>query len=537
MSKLLRFLFGIIAGLSFFGCAIQVPPGGGDKDIAPPVIEKMIPENYSTGFTGHDIVIRFDEFIVLKDIQSQLLVSPPLANPPETKVRKKTLFIHFEDTLREHSTYTFNFGNAIVDNNEGNVLENFQYVLSTGDVIDSLEIKGKAEFAFDHKTEKGILVMLYRQEDDSVVFRERPLYFAKTNDAGIFHVKNIAPGSYKVFALKYTGTDYQYSSTGESIAFPDSLVPAGSDDVRLYLFSEKPKFQLTRSYSEFAGKAVIAANGALDTVPIAWLSDTAKLNIHAMLYSVKKDTLTIWYKNIVADTLQFALKQGLKTDTITLRLFKFEGKQNPRQPFKLTADIAVSMVQPQDLNLPLNILFNHPVKVMDSSAIRLMTDSLQVNPLNISFADTIQRQLILGTEWKEGKSYHLFIPAGAIEDLYGLKNDTILLDFRTREIVDYGTVAVHYTGNPGAAPDILQLIDAKDQVIREAVVEADSVLEFNYLLPGSYRLKSIADENRNGIWDTGNYLKKIQPEVVRYYPEAIMVRANWDVDVKWNTGN
>ena len=534
MSKAFRSFLVLSVLLCLFSCAIQVAPGGGDKDVKPPVIEKMIPENYSTGFNGHDFSIRFDEFIQLKDIQTQLIVSPPLANQPETKVRKKTLFVHFDDTLREHSTYTFNFGNAILDNNEGNVLENFQYVVSTGENIDSLQINGKVANAFDGKTEKGILVMLYSAADDSIPYKERPFYFGKTNDAGEFSIKNISSGSYKIFALKTAGNDYQYKAAGESIAFSDSMVAAGTRSPDLQLFTEQPKFQILRSYSEYAGKAVIVGSGALDTVAMNWITDTVKLGIYALSYSKNKDSLSIWYKNLVADSLQLSTNLNNKTDTLSIRLFRFEGKQNIKNPFVFSSDIAVSMIQPQELHLPFRIQFNHPVKQVDFSKIIFQTDSQQVSPLSMSFADSIHRQLDFRTVWKEVKSYHLFIPPGTIEDIFGLKNDSLLLDFRTRELTDYGTVAIQFSGINDGSSRVLQLVDEKDQLFREAILSKDSLVQFQNLLPGSYRLKLISDGNKNGKWDTGNYLKKVQPEEVRYYPDLITVRANWDVDVKWN---
>lgn len=536
MSRIVRFSFFICIAFCLFSCAIQVAPGGGDKDLAPPVIEKMIPENHTTGFKGHDLVIRFDEFIQLKDIQTQLIVSPPLAYQPETKVRKKTLFIHFDDTLREHTTYTFNFGNSIIDNNEGNVLENFQYVFSTGDVIDSLEISGKVDFAFDLKTEKGILVMLYSSPEDSVPYKERPLYFAKTNELGEFHVKNIAPGKYRIFALKTGGTDYQYTNGDESIGFLDTLVEAGQSKVNLHLFSEQREFQITRSYSEFAGKVVVIANGALDTLPFKWITDTSKLAIHALSYSEKRDTLNIWYTNLKADSLQISYTIKEKTDTSTLRLFKFEGKQNLRQPFALTVDPSSSLIQAQDLHLPFSLVFNHPIKNVEYSKIRFMADSQQVEPLRIEFGDSIHRILNFFCNWKEAKSYHLFIPSGSIEDIYGLKNDTILFDTRTHELTDYGTLAVLFSRENASDQYILQLLDAKDNVVRESVLKSDSLVQFLNLLPGSYRMKLIRDENKSGKWDAGNYLKHVQAEEVDFYKEAIMVRANWDVELKWSIG-
>src|SRR5688572_15927279 len=176
--RLLLFLFAWMLLAS--SCAIQVAPTGGEKDTIPPVVRKMDPENFSTNFQGQDIAMEFDEYIVLKDLPSQLVVSPPLRHAVETKVKKKTLEFHLQDTLLPNTTYTMNFGSAITDLHEENAIDDFQYVFSTGDIIDSLKISGTVENAFDKKTEKGIYVMLYRSTADSAPVKSLPDYFAKT---------------------------------------------------------------------------------------------------------------------------------------------------------------------------------------------------------------------------------------------------------------------------------------------------------------------------------------------------------------------
>ena len=172
-------------------CAIQVAPGGGEKDVKPPELISSQPENFSTNFSGHDIVLNFDEYIALNDIGSQLIISPLLNNTPQIKIRKKSLLIHFNDTLLANTTYTLNFGLGIMDNNEGNKLQNFHYVFSTGSIIDSNFISGKIINAFDRKIGKGNLALLYKTNNDSLPYLERPVYFARTNDSGDYRIVNI----------------------------------------------------------------------------------------------------------------------------------------------------------------------------------------------------------------------------------------------------------------------------------------------------------------------------------------------------------
>ncbi|MEK6616765.1 MAG: Ig-like domain-containing protein, partial [Bacteroidota bacterium] len=142
-------------------CAQIVNPNGGPKDVSPPHAVKYIPDSAKTNFSTKNIVIVFDEYIQLNDLQKQLVISPPMNIQPEIKVKGKSLLIELKDTLRKNTTYTFNFGNSIRDFTEANALEDFQYVFSTGSFIDSLKLSGAVKNAFDLKTEKGILVMLY----------------------------------------------------------------------------------------------------------------------------------------------------------------------------------------------------------------------------------------------------------------------------------------------------------------------------------------------------------------------------------------
>ncbi|MEO8149824.1 MAG: Ig-like domain-containing domain, partial [Bacteroidia bacterium] len=178
-------------------CAIRQQPSGGSKDLVPPKILHSLPENYTTNFIAKEIRIDFDEFIDLKELNKQLVISPLMKNDPEVSVKGKSLIIKLPDSLRQNTTYTLNFGNAIVDTHESNALDDFQYVFSTGPVLDSLQVNGEVKFAENLKTEKGIVVMLYNNLSDTVVYNTLPDYFAKTDSSGKFLIKNLRPDTYK----------------------------------------------------------------------------------------------------------------------------------------------------------------------------------------------------------------------------------------------------------------------------------------------------------------------------------------------------
>ncbi len=521
--------FGVL--FLFLGsCAIQVAPGGGPKDINPPQLISSQPENFSNYFQGNNIRLNFDEFITLNDISSQLIVSPPLKYIPEIKIRDKSLLIHIRDTLIENTTYTINFGQGISDNNEGNKLENFQYVFSTGPIVDSMKIQGKIENAFDRKPEKGVLALVYRDTFDSLPYLERPLYFSKSNDAGEFLINNISHGFYKLIALKEKDANYLYLHGEELIGFQDSLIHANSENINIRIFKEIPDLRFLRAYSEFPGKAVVVFNSPADTIKLKWLTDTTGLEVYSINFSKNNDTLSIWYKNTSSDTLSFQFDHITLKDTVTIRLFKNTEEIKGRK--KISASIISLNPEAtlQHLFLPFYLQCNRPMAFADFDKIIFLEDSFIVKP-HFKFTDNLRMQLNLEFKWKSNSKYFLFIPPGTFTDIFGIKNDSLQFTFITHGEEDYGSLKINFQRS-GDYPYILQLVnESGSDIYREVKCNTDSTIELSYLDPRVYKIKLIKDSNGNGKWDTGNYLIHIQPEEIEFYPEGITIRANWDVEI------
>lgn len=511
-------------------CAIRVDPSGGEKDVLPPEVIKTVPENYSVNTSPKDIVLTFDEFVQLKDINTQLVVSPLLKYPPESKIKKKSVYIHLQDTLEENTTYTFNFGNSITDNNEGNVLENYQFVFSTGNVVDSLKISGKIEYAFDHKKEKNILAMIYKADEDSLPFKQRPNYFAKTNESGEFKINNIGPGNYKFIALEDKNGNFLYSPGEEHIGFAGSRIVAGDEKVSVRLYKEPLPLHLTKSVSLSPGKVLLVFSAAADTVQLNFLSDTAKLNIFSREFSFQKDSLTILYKNTEEDSLSFSYFNGKKMDTVDVRLFRQNTQITGRAKFALAFN-AADPTSEHHFYLPYKVMSNHPLVTLQDSAFVLKKDSVIQSDFKVIFSDSLKSSFIIDAKWIEKSNYELFIPPGAALDIFGLKNDSTKLEWSIRPETYYGTMMLKLTAV--SENIVVQLLDDNELVIRQSYVSGDTAIQYSYLDPKLYRIRIIEDTNGNKVWDSGNLLKKIQPETTTYYPEKITVRSNWDVDVKW----
>ena len=525
-----RIIYFCIISILFESCAIQVPPDGGKKDLEPPHLLSSEPANYSNLFKGHDLQLNFDEFISLNEIGSQLIVSPLLKYPPVLKIRKKSLLIHFQDTLLENTTYTMNFGQGIADNNEGNKLENFQFVFSTGTIIDSLDVQGSIETAFSHKKSKDVLALLYRSTKDSIPFLEKPLYFSRTNDSGQFRISNISPGYYKLIGLKEADGNYLYSPGEELIGFPDTLINANSENVNLEIFNEVNKLRLLKAYSEFPGKAVVVFNAPADTVKIKLLTDPAKLNIYAYSFSKENDTINIWYKNNFADSLSFHFDNYSLNDTITIRLFKLTEENKGRKRAGMTILPGSTQTILQHLHLPHYLQITRPIDTSSFDKIVFYEDSLLIKA-QYEFTDSLNMQLNVNHKWKGKSKYSIFIPSGTFTDIYGIKNDTIQFTFDAHGEADYGSIKIIFKKSD-TIPYLLQLVDDSGSLIFHQVsILQDTIFQLNFLDPRVYKIKLIRDENGNGKWDTGNYIKHVQPEQIEFYPDGITVRANWDVDV------
>jgi len=561
--KILVFLFLISS------CAQIVAPGGGKKDITPPRVVKYAPDSAQLNFKSRSIEITFDEFIHLQDLNNQLIVSPPLQNVPDINVKNKKVLIEFnkKDSLKPNTTYCISFGNAIQDLDENNPIDNFRYIFSTGTYIDSLTVKGKVENAFDHKTEKGILVMLYSDLRDSVVYKKLPEYFSKTKEDGSFQINNIRKGKYKIVALKDGNANYKYDGETETIGFSDALVdPSEKKSIAIELFQEPPKkVFLKKHFHNSYGKIVLIFNQGSDSIKVTNLNKDLKGVQELFDYSKNRDTLTYWIANYQKDSIKLQVNNGNKIlDTVVFKMIKKEDALNSkRSPLKLSVVSSPKGNMNFDLNASIGFVFSQPVSsIQKNQKLQFKEDSIpfktkrspclyKIKPEQIQFGyiDSAREYedinnpgtFIASFEFKkfqlkENTNYHLFIPPGIFTDIFGLTNDTIKIDIKTREEKFYGTMKLKVNIPETKENYIVQLLDEKENVVRENSIKKTETINYEYLYPQKYKLKIIIDENNNGKWDTGNYLKNIQAEKVIYNSELITVRSNWDLDLDWIVG-
>jgi hypothetical protein len=509
-------------------CASVVAPTGGKKDETPPKLKVVVPPEQTVNFNSEKVVFTFDEYIQLLDKDKQLVISPIIEPAPTFEVKGKKLTITFKKKLKENTTYTINFGNAVADLHESNPLAGFRYVFSTGTYVDTLFVKGNVVFAENLKSEKGILVMLYTLDDDSLPYNNPPAYFTRTDESGNFSIKNIGQGPYKIFALKDADNNYKFNQSDEWIAFDKTPVSGGdSTPVNLRMFKEADKkvyVKESKTINAFAFSVLMNRPvGVLNIKPL----QTAD-NIKFINRSKTNDTLIVWLKDSISDTLSYKLSsENNWTDTLTISKPPKALRGHLKQTISLLS--STNIYPGNDVLLKTTI----PVASVNKEKVLLMRDSTTAQPFEIAFSDSASSNITIKAGTIEKSNWNLTLLPGAVTDIYGNKNDTTKLNFHTNAFTDYGSVKIKVDGLSGSNY-ILQVVDEKDMVISEKYIGGNGSYLFERMLPSKCKIRIINDADGNKTFTTGNYLLKQLPELVYYYKETLTLRANWDIEINWN---
>jgi uncharacterized protein (DUF2141 family)/predicted small lipoprotein YifL len=526
-------LFIMLMILALAQCGKRGTLTGGEKDITPPKLLWAEPENMTVNFKEKKIRLYFDEYIKLKDVQKQLIVSPPLKyNPLITPQGSASKFIDItiKDTLKENTTYTLNFGQSITDNNEGNPNSFLSYVFSTGSYIDSLSVSGAVRDAFNKKVDQFVSVMLYELDStytDSTIYKRPPNYITNTLDsATTFKLSYLKEGKYALFALKDEGKNNLLDQKVDKIAFVTDTITLPTDTTYLLtLFKEIPDYRAAVPSYAAQNKIMFGYQGEAKHMviePLTKLPDSIKTKV---LKETGKDTLNYWFIPFETDSIVFEVtnEKWKVKDTFTVK------------SRKLASDSLV-LTPNQKGNLafeePFYVGANIPIIQIDSSKIALMNkDSIPVK--FISKLDSVENRVTLDFDLEPNEKYTMDILPGAIVDFFGNANDTIAYRLSTNGYADYGNLGLKLVGNP-TYPLIVQLTDESGKTKREIYATEPKDFQFNNLKPSKYMIRVIYDTNSNGKWDTGSYLQKIGPEKVIYYPSIIEVRANWELVESFN---
>lgn len=511
------------------GCAKRGSITGGLKDTLAPVLKMSSPKNFNTNFKGRAIKLVFDENIKLQNINKQLVISPPMKYEPIISPQTASKFINIKiiDTLQENTTYSFNFGQSIADNNEGNPYNQFKYVFSTGNYIDSLALGGRIKDALEKEAESFISVMLYEINDsfkDSIIYTNPPRYITNTLDSlKTFRLENLKAGKYLLVALKDKNNNNKFNPKEEKIGFIKEYITIPNDTVfELELFQEINPFKSFKPTQVSGNRLFLGYEGEMAAAkhkPEITLKNKGEILPSIVTRLPKKDSLQIWYKPIKTDSLTVAVNKdkysanyllkikNQKKDSLTFNAIT-PGILNFRDRFAIESSI------------PLTNLDNSKIKLInkDSTAVAFTTEY-----------DTFNQKLFIDFKTVPVEKYTFTILPGALTDFYGNTNDTLSYNIQTKELEDYGNLKVKLE-NVKQFPVIVELTDAKGDVVASEYTENNPIINFNLLNPAIYSLRIIYDENKNKTYDPGNYLEKRYSEQVVYFSKEIDIRSNWDIE-------
>ena len=527
MFKNSAILICILLALSLTNCAKRGTITGGLKDTLAPNLRISFPENFNTQFKGDEIKLVFDEYIKLTNLSKQLIISPPMEREPLILPTTATKFltIKLKDTLKPNTTYSFNFGQSIADNNEGNALNQFKYVFSTGDYIDSLSLSGKVRDAYEKEADAFISVMLYDIDDkfnDSVVYKKSPRYITNTLDSlKTFKLENLKAGKYLLVAMKDQNSNNKFNPKEDKIGFLKQVITVPSDTAyTVDLFKETLDLKTFKPTQSSGNKLLLGYNGkqSFKANPPKVTITSNKLVVPSIVTQMpEKDSLQVWYKPLKADTLavnvmrdnykeEYIIRvKDQKKDSLDIKALQ-NGVLNFRDRFTLEAST--------------------PLVKFDKSKIQILSKDSTAVAFTTEY-DDFNQKFYLDFKKEVLEQYRISFLPGALTDFFEQANDSLNYNLTTKTAADYANLRIQLQ-NVKRFPVIVQLTNSKGDVIASEYSEEKTTVDFNLVEPTVLTLRLIYDDNKNGIYDTGSYLQKRYSEEVIYSSKEINIHANFD---------
>lgn len=531
--KKVVFLF---LSLLLVSCARVGSPVGGERDTLAP---QVIGSNIDTSRVNvprdiRELRIDFDEYITLKDINRQLIISPPLRKMTKiipSGVANKYLLIKWDDTLQANTTYNFNFGNAIQDNNEGNPLRYYNFAFSTGEKIDDLYISGEVKDLFAEEIssseEKDLVVGLYA-EKDSMDYRQKPYYITKADPDGYFELNYLSPGTYRVLAFEDTNSNSVYDPGKEKVAFLKNSVTLDKSisglDLTLYPSRKAVKYV---EMKEAPGGILMTFEGNPQTVKVLSLNE--KLKDYKVTHKPKSDSVQIWFnaeqQNVGisgSENLRFSYDDGLKQDTVSL-FYRYNTKN------ELTlANNRGNLLPPEDR---FTVSANYIVENIQPEKWTLVSDSLS-QPFTARINENNRFEVQIQSEFKEGKKYSLTIPRESLSSFYTTLPKSYRFDFEADKTENYGSLT--FTLENAPEQNFWFQLLADNNRLAYSTFGKGSAFTFKSLKPGRYKVRILVDNNENGIWDSADLLSQEFAEDVFVFSKTIEVRPLWEIRENWN---
>lgn len=526
----------LILNLIFFSCARVGSPVGGAKDTIPP---KVLRTNIDSSRVNvprdiKELRIDFDEYIALKDINKQLIISPPLKKMTKilpSGMANKYLLIKWEDTLKENTTYNFNFGNAIVDNNENNALKYYNFAFSTGPKIDDLFISGELKSLLGdtkNKTDESNLVVGLYQVKDSMDYRQKPYYISKADPDGYFELNYLSPGKYKILAFEDDNSNSVFDAGKEKVGFlkDQILLDKSISGLKINLFPSRKAVKYIEM-KENPGGILMTFEGNPDKVKV--LSINEKLQDYKVTQTPKSDSLHIWFdakkQNIGienSENLKFSYDDGVKQDTVSL-FYRYNAKNEmtinnnrsnllaPNDHFEITSNYFIDKIQPEKWTL--------------------VSDSIKQD-FTASISDKNPFVIQIKSDFKEGKKYSLTVPKETVSSFFESTSISKRFDFEAAKTENFGTI-IFTLENAPSQKFWFQLLN-ESGIVAYSRYGTETLLQFKSLKPGKYLPRILVDNNENGIWDSADFSSATAAEDVYVYDKKLEVRPLWEIRETWN---
>lgn len=566
-------------------CANMASPTGGAYDLEGPKVVRSNPGFNATQVKKGKIVIEFDENVTIERPSENVIITPPQKAFPVINTVNRKVNVELRDTLLPNTTYTIDFTNSIVDNNEKNPIENFSFSFSTGDVVDSMAVSGKVLTADNLEPVKGMYVGLHSNLNDTAFTKTKFERISRTNESGDFTIRGVAPGKYKLYALDDSNRDYMYDNPSEAIAFMETIIEPASerasrfdttyvdkekkvvdtivavqytrflpDNIVLRTFKSGFQRQFLQKHERIQHKLSLFFGAPTEMPQMEPLNFDGNRDWFIMERTPKNDTITYWIKDkevMAIDTLSIRLTY-LKTDTLnqsfpvtdtltfmdrTRKPVKEDKKKEKKkkdgesdEPEITFLNIANNLSSTWDTYKSISLLLEEPITDTLSNKIKLqqLRDTVYYDiPFQLEADSVNPRKYTIRNKWGYNNEYRIQIDSASIYSIYGLWNNKIDQKFKVKAEDQYGQLAIRVAGID-SIPSFMELLDKSDKPIRKARV-IDNIAVFKDLDPGSYYVRIVLDSNNNGIWDTGDFQKGLQPEMVCYSPKEYKIRAYSEV--------
>jgi len=517
-------------------------PVGGPKDTLAP---RFLSSNIDTTRINvkrdiHELRLDFDEYVTLKDINKNLIISPPIKNIKRilpSNIANKFVLIQWADTLQANTTYNFNFGNSIVDNNESNILRYFNFAFSTGDKLDDLYVSGEVKDAMEIKKKTGtnenkLVVGLY-QVKDTMNYKQKPYYITKVDEDGYYELNYLSPGKYRIIAFDDENGNSIYDPGKEKIGFKKEAIDIEKSISGLNLSvypSRKPvKYS---EMKEIAGGVLMTFEGHPDEVKVQ--SATDKLKDLKVTHRPKSDSVRIWFDAVkdnigqeTAEKLMFTHNLGPKKDSLyTVSLFY---KYNKKNAMDINSDNGGGSLAPKS---DFRILSNYIVDKIDPSKWVLKSDSLTTQEFTAKISETNPYLIEVKSDFVNGKKYQLTVPKETVSSFYAKNAQSKRFDFDVEKIDQFGSLEFALTNAP-ASSYWIQLLDSSEKVAYQKYIKGDKV-KFDILKPGEYFVRILVDNNENKYWDNADFASETFAEDAYVFYKKAIVRGLWETREDWD---